>query len=114
MYKTSLVIRTQFEGIHRYPTAPDEVGYLRHPHRHFFHVEVRLKVGDKDREEEFIMVKHFIDVQIIRVLGPPNLGVASCELMCDKLMRAVAKKFSSVYLVSVFEDGENGAILERT
>ncbi len=30
----------QREGIHQYPDAPEEVAFLRHPHRHVFHLKV--------------------------------------------------------------------------
>jgi len=36
-------ITTQFEGIHKYPNAPDEMAFLRFDHRHIFHVTVWIE-----------------------------------------------------------------------
>ena len=37
---TSIIVRTQFEGFHKYVHAPDEVSYLRQLHRHIFILDV--------------------------------------------------------------------------
>ena len=44
--KSSIVVRTSFEGIHQYTNAPEEVDFLRHPHRHMFYVEAEIEVID--------------------------------------------------------------------
>lgn len=103
---TLIVVKSQFEGIHAWPDCPhDDVGFLRHPHRHIFHVTLKIKVSHDDRELEFIRVKrklnYFLNTFDI------NLTSTSCEM----LAKEIGTYFFPfpVYMVSVFEDGENGA-----
>ena len=122
----TITVRTEFEGIHNYPEAPKEVYYLRLPHRHIFHVEVTIEVKHDDRDIEFIMLKHKIDKYIEKYLDDNNvwnMGRKSCEQVADDivvflyLQYCVDPKYKQAtnrYIkVSVFEDGENGATVER-
>ena len=56
--QTSILIKTSFEGFHKYENAPEEVAFLRVLHRHTFNVEVEMETFHNDREIEFIMVQH--------------------------------------------------------
>lgn len=109
-------IRTQFEGIHRYPDAPDEVSFLRYPHRHMFHVDVELDVFDDDREIEFIMVKHKLNKWLDShkdLNGVIQMGSTSCEQMAKQVIAFVDTIILSglprCVIVTVWEDNENGA-----
>ena len=42
--KKNIWVTFQKEGIHKYPDAPDEVDFLRYPHRHMFHFKVQIEV----------------------------------------------------------------------
>lgn len=108
-----IIVRTQFEGIHCYPAAPEEVAFLRHPHRHMFHVEVEIEVFHDDRELEFIMVKRDLDkfLQSIKAVL-----TASCEMIACKIQSYIKEQYPSgshsrFVNVKVFEDGENGAYI---
>ena len=46
--KKSIWVTFQKEGIHKYPDAPDEVDFLRYPHRHMFHFKVQIEVYNDD------------------------------------------------------------------
>lgn len=116
---TTITVRTQFEGVHRYPDAPEEVAYLREPHRHMFGVCVEVEVFDDDRELEFIMVKHSIDSFFAnRVIHNccVDLETASCEAVARMLLlhlAQVTKRSDERYWkITVDEDGENGASVE--
>lgn len=116
-----IIVRTQFEGLHLWADAPDEVGYLRSQHRHIFKVEATISVTHDDRELEFIMVQHTINdiiseyvqnklAEVDGVLSRVNLG--SCEMMCRYIITKLAEKYGHRYYdVKVFEDGENGGQL---
>lgn len=117
---TSIVVRTTFEGLHHYPGAPDEVAYLRQTHRHIFQVTVELEVFSDDRELEFIMVQHMVN-EFLRAKVDPNDGVwhmgrLSCEQVAVQIGEYLRKEVSGPHdrycKVSVFEDGENGAVVD--
>ncbi|HOL14170.1 MAG TPA: hypothetical protein PLD61_07345 [Bacillota bacterium] len=107
--KKLIAVRTQFEGIHCYPDAPEEVRFLRHPHRHVFHVELQIEVYHNDRELEFIIVKRNLEVYINQTLK--NVSSKSCEAMAELIRNYAHERWGENRLVNVgvFEDGENGA-----
>ena len=107
---TYIIVRTQFEATHSWPNCPHEdVKFLRNEHRHIFHVEVKIKVTHNDRELEFIRVKREITDLLNNVLGS-KLESMSCEdialFVCNTYPQWPIKS------VSVFEDNENGAMVE--
>jgi hypothetical protein len=112
--KTSIFCKTQFEGIHCWPTIPEteEAQYLRTPHRHIFQIELYIQVMHSNRDIEFINLKHKLDefLKTIferRVNNLPDMGSTSCEL----LARIIFDHFQADKVI-VSEDGENGAIVE--
>lgn len=115
--QTTIFCRTEFEGTHCYPEAPEEVAYLRSEHRHMFGVEVRMDVYHDDREVEFIMLKHFvsgwIDERLKRGEKVAKLGAMSCEQVAKELIVELEQRFGMArhLVVAINEDGENGAIV---
>ena len=102
--RTNVIIRTQFEALHAWPNCPiEEVAFLRHPHRHIFHVTVKLPVAHDDRDVEFIVFKRLLEEYLQG--QPMDLGSKSCEMLCIDILA----KFEGITYVSVFEDNENGA-----
>jgi|TARA_Y100000034_G_scaffold16121_1_gene17318 hypothetical protein len=106
MIKNFVVIKTQFEALHNWEDAWQikEVDFLKHPHRHIFHVTMKWEVGGLNREIEFILQKREVEDFITMTWKRGTLTNMSCEMMCAELM----EKFNACY-VSVFEDNENGA-----
>lgn len=105
----NIVIKTQFEAIHRWPGCPfEEVMFLRCPHRHIFHVMVKFPVKHTDRDREFIMAKHEVSA-FVSLWNNKDLGTMSCEDMAVKIQTV----FPDSCFVSVFEDNENGAELSK-
>jgi hypothetical protein len=103
-----IVVRTQFEATHCWPSCPDGgFDFLRHEHRHMFHVEVKMLVTHNDRDLEFIQVKEAITRFLNRWKG--NLGSMSCEDIAESIIESFSYPITSV---SVFEDNENGAVIE--
>lgn len=112
MKKTFIYITTQKEFIHQYKDAPDEVYYLRYPHRHLAHIKVKIEVFNNDRELEFIMVKHEID----NYLDLTTLSNNSCETIAQNILEFVQNKYgyNRDIEIIVSEDNENGCELEYT
>ena len=103
--KTNIIVRFEFEGIHQWKECPiEEVSFLKHPHRHIFHVVAKKTVTHDDRDIEIIQLKR----KMLRFFSahkiPAELGDASCEMIA----KAFIKAFNLCYC-SVLEDNENGA-----
>lgn len=108
---TTIIVRTQKEGIHCYPNAPKEVEFLKSPHRHMFHIEAEIQVFHDDRELEFIIVKRDLDNWLHL-----NVDYKSCEMIAKDVLAYLHSRWdcSARYTrVDVFEDGENGARVVR-
>lgn len=126
MLKRSITVRTQYEGIHCWPEAPDEVGFLQHSHRHIFQIRVNIEVEHNDRDVEFIMVKHRIDNWLkskYNVTGAYNsegnvwdMGRMSCEEVAEQVIEVICDFVGPHRTVTVFvsEDGENEAMVQYT
>lgn len=105
----------QKEGIHKYPAAlTDErlkdVSFLGHPHRHMFHFYVKLEVFHDDRDVEFILFKRELEALYGSKL---ELDYKSCEMLAEELIKYIRKHYPDrKVVVSVYEDDENGAIVE--
>ena len=114
---TTVRCNLQFEGIHCYPEAPIEVEYLREPHRHIFGVEVEMDAFNDDREIEFIMLGHQVKKYIKSFPHDEHdvaqLGDWSCEKVAnkiaDELLSVIPRSDQRDIIVTVMEDGENGA-----
>lgn len=106
-----IVINARFAALHCWPECPfEEVGFLKHPHRHEFHVTVKWVVLHNDRDKEFIMMKNWLTDFTRYHFANKDLGRMSCEDIADKIYQATLREDepSGCCFVSVFEDGENG------
>lgn len=111
--RSSIFITTEFEGIHCYPAAPEEVAFLRNPHRHMFQVRIDLEVMHNDRDVEFILFRRETDKMIRESIT--NMQHRSCEMICEILLGYVMTHYPERdCTIEVSEDGENGARLEYT
>jgi hypothetical protein len=105
--KMKVVVSFQFEAVHSWPDCPIEgVSFLKHPHRHMFHVKAVKPVTHSDRDVEIIMLKRQMQ-EMVKTWGA-DLGSSSCEMIAEKLIRDFL-----LDSCEVLEDGENGAIVER-
>ena len=106
-------VSCNFEAVHHYPNAPDEVAFLRHPHRHIFHVKTRIEIFHDDRDLEFILVKRAIQKFISDNLS--ELNHMSCEMIANTIAWFVHNEYCQNrrrrIRISVFEDNENGAVM---
>jgi hypothetical protein len=109
MRKSFIWVTTEFEGIHCYPAAPDEVSFLRFPHRHIFHVKVWIEVFHNDRDIEFILFKRFID----SIITDHNFHYKSCEMISDDIHKIISTQYKNREIkIEVSEDKENGSFID--
>jgi hypothetical protein len=109
--KIFLIIRTQFDASHNWPLCDiAEVDFLRYPHRHVFHVEAKMQVEGNDREREFIVEKRQLEEYLRKDYSGRHFEGMSCEMICLDILDC----FPHFYSVAVFEDGENGSLIERS
>lgn len=109
-------VKNVFSGVHYYANAPEEVSFLRNPHRHQFVVRTTLEVFNEDRELEFLLVKKAIYDYIMKEMGKDgsiDLGGHSCEWLALKIAQFIQFKYGCHRQISVgvYEDDENGAIV---
>ena len=104
----TIFVTTQFEGLHRWKDAPEATKFLRHFHRHLFHVRLTINVKHDDRELEFFDVKARLQRAVAVTISKGNTG--SCEQIAIKLLNYLRGYFGGRKLTcEVSEDGENGA-----
>lgn len=110
---TDIWITFALHGIHQYPNAPEEVAYLRDPHRHLFKFKVTVSVYHDDREVEFHMLQNWC--KSLYSSGVLELNHKSCEMLARELLSKLTEKYSldRSYEVEVSEDGECGAVLKQ-
>lgn len=96
-----------FEATHNWPQCElEEVSYLKHEHRHVFHITACKEVSHSDRDIEFIMLKHQIEKYLSEKYPERKLGHTSCEMLAEDLYKAFG-----LDSCDVSEDGENGSIV---
>ena len=112
MKQIFIYIKTQTEFIHQYKDAPEEVSYLRYPHRHIAHVKVKIEVFNNDRDIEFIMFKHEIEKNL-NDLRLNELTNCSCEQVANYLLDKIQLSFgiNRDVEITISEDNENGCEL---
>ncbi len=109
--KKNIWVTFQKEGIHKYPDAPDEVDFLRYPHRHIFKFKVQIEVYNDDRDIEFFILKRWLES--LYADDTLQLDYKSCEMMADDLAKQIKDKYPGRQLsIDVSEDGENGCHVE--
>ena len=110
--RTNIIVTLQVEGIHSWPECPiREVEFLKHPHRHIFHVECKKEVTHDDREIEIIQLKRRIRFYLLEQLGVGYKGAEGCNfgrMSCEEIAKDLLKEFELNYC-KVLEDNENGA-----
>lgn len=109
---TTIFVRWERVGFHRWQDAPGHRAYLRERHRHLFKFEVSVTVNHDDREIEF---HDLLDV-CTGALGGDEHGRMSCEQLAQRILERVEHVYPGrpVYSCLVAEDGECGARVVKT
>ena len=112
--KVTVEVKLHFEATHNWPVAEGAIEFLKYPHRHIFHVIGRKVVSHMDREVEFFQLANRIRFawrvafEFDEGLGMWILNSTSCETIAHNLLVQAGLDYCAVY-----EDGENGAIVEN-
>ena len=112
---TAVIVKLSIDACHNFPAAKElfpEVAFLSDRHRHMFHFKVCKKVYHDDRDVEFIMFKRDIlaylsDKYYDVTTRTHEFGSMSCEMLGKEIFNQFDCKW-----VEVWEDEENGAIVE--
>lgn len=130
--KITVHFTTRFEALHLWKDAPSAVEFLRHPHRHVFHMRGELVVGHADRDVEFILLKREVEGWLAETLDAGcAVHAMDCDMdedctcwlagadlpedverwSCEHWAIAAGLRFG-LSACEVSEDGENGARVE--
>lgn len=113
--KTIIGVKLSVEGMHYYSDASEKHGlpmkFLEFPHRHMFHIEVRVSVKHDNRDKEFILLKREVIEYLHSKYYQEELNALdfhkmSCEMIAKDLMFVFHADS-----VKVSEDDENYALV---
>lgn len=110
--KRTIIVTIRVSGFHAWPSAPEDISFLRQRHRHLFTFRAEFKVGEQTREVEFFQAQrrlrsHLAERYSYDVDGF-EFGARGCEDIASEL--AVRLDLAAC---EVWEDSENGARVER-
>ena len=115
----SIIVTNNFKGYHEYAGAPDNVGFLRSVHRHVFNVRTTIEVCHNERDIEFFQLQQHIELYVKMQYGgklPEYLDgiyIHSCEALAENILKHLHQVHPNRHVrVEVWEDNENGAIVE--
>ena len=129
-----VIFTLRMPGFHRWEDAPVRWGYLSNWHRHEFHIRCEIKVN-KNRQIEIIDQKESLHQMLLDDLPLHNAagglaeeapfdfynhiclnqeegGDGSCEMLVNKIATWMSVMHETSVIVTVLEDGENGARVE--
>jgi hypothetical protein len=110
--RTTVITKNYIEGFHNYPEAAGSVDFLKHKHRHIFHVECGFEVTDNNREVEIFTRQFEIGDYFAHVFGvPARFGTMSCEMIAERILSDFQNR--NIQYVKVLEDGEGGAVIQQ-
>lgn len=97
------------EGLHLWSEAKDDIQFLSNEHFHYFHISVKIEVFHNDREIEFIQFRRWLEKNIV------DINYMSCEMIGGYVISTIVEHFPNRdIVVTVSEDGINGAVIEYT
>lgn len=110
--KTYVKTYNEIAGMHHWENAVHPVEFLKHPHRHIFHITAYFEVSDADREIEIFTqenrIKKHIENKYKGLDGLCHFGGMSCEMIAEEILFMF-----NAAAVEVTEDGKGGVIVAR-
>lgn len=114
-----IVVTNNFKGYHKYAEAPRNVSFLSNMHRHIFNVKTIIEVFHNDRDIEFFQLQHEIEMFVKNRYRKvweqyiDGIYIESCEALAESIIKHLHEKYPDRHVcVEVWEDNENGAIVE--
>lgn len=115
----SIIVTNNFKGYHKYADAPNSVSFLRNMHRHIFNVKTTIEVFHNERDIEFFQlqghIEYFVRSKYEQAYGDYIKGIYinSCESLAEVILEDLHEEYPNRHVrVEVWEDNENGAIVE--
>ena len=108
--KIAVITHNEIEGFHRWPDAPEYLGYLRERHRHVFVIECLFRVTKEDRQTEIITKQHEIDEYMWDNYGRP---AEFHDFSCETIAKRIIDFWPDCVSCTVREDGFGGAVVTR-
>lgn len=115
-----IIVTNNFKGYHRYAEAPANVQFLQNIHRHVFNIKTTIEVFHNERELEFFRLQDKIERFIRRHYNQKweayieGIYIGSCEALAEALVLYLKETYPGRHVrVEVWEDNENGAIVEE-
>jgi len=112
--KYSIVVTFSIEGFHNWPEAEEiepTSAFLSDRHRHMFGFRCYAHVSHTDRDEEFILMQRRLRKQLRANFGGTKLEFG--RMSCEDIGEWLIENNKNLYKVEVWEDWENGAIIEK-
>ena len=117
--RRSIVVTNNFKGYHKYEQAPENVAFLRTQHRHVFNMKTTIEVFHNERDIEFFQLQDELENFVKFFYNRPwekyvdGIYIGSCESLAEKVINYLHEKYPKRHArVEVWEDNENGAIVE--
>ena len=110
--KLEVVTYNELIGFHCWPDAPEEVAFLRYPHRHRFEIRCWFEVNHEDRELEIFLTERKINDYLLKKYGDENGELWLDSTSCETLGKQIIVTFGCL-ACQVLEDGKGGAIVRR-
>ena len=112
-FRSSIQVEHRVVALHHWPGATGQRAYLGHPHMHNFRIKAIAHVNHEDREIEFHDLRDALRIQTNNLLmmtaGVHDFGERSCETIARELLESMPE----LVMVSVSEDGDVTALVER-
>jgi len=109
-------VSVQIEALHHWKEASGSVSFLKHPHRHIFHVRAHIEQKSTRRDVEYLGAKRELQSFLLSKAmtnSIRNFNKASCEDIAEEILLWLRQQYPNRCLkVEVFEDGENGCLVE--
>ena len=114
-----VIVTNNFRGYHRYADAPKNVSFLKEMHRHVFNVKTTVEVFHNERDIEFFQLQNhiesFVRYHYTKAYSDyvDGIFIQSCESLAEAILRDIHETYPGRCVrVEVWEDNENGAIVE--
>ncbi len=122
---SEIVCKFNVPGLHFWPNPPEIYNYLGNLHRHIFFFEIYIRVGELNRQYEFIHLKSLLTELVLNSFHKATpqsklghlkntvlFGGMSCEMIALELYTLIKNNYVyDISKIAVYEDNENGAIL---